>query len=255
MDESGMDDGPVMDGSLRERLESVLGHEFGDDGSLLTQALTHASRTDTRLESNERQEFLGDAVLGLIACDLIYRRYPTLLEGEMTKIKSTVVSRRTCAQIACDLGLDEVIALGKGMQGNGPLPPSLAAAVFESIIAAIFVDGGYDAASRFLEPLLDPMVEQAFRSGHQQNFKSLLQQFAQQKHDATPNYRILDEKGPDHAKCFKVAVEIAGTLHESAWGSSKKESEQLAALNALRTLGVLTEDDTGELVVASEDEA
>jgi ribonuclease-3 len=227
-------------------LQARIGHRFGDP-SLLERALTHASITDSRKDSNERLEFLGDAVLGLVCCELIYQSYPEYLEGEMTKIKSTVVSRQTCAQIARDLGLDQHLSLGKGMQGHRVLPQSLAAATLESVVAAIYFDAGLGAARAFLTPILSPLIVRAAESGHQENFKSVLQQHAQQRFGCSPVYHVLDEKGPDHAKCFEVAVEIDGKRFASCWGASKKQAEQQAALLALAELGV-TEQSEGGLI-------
>lgn len=222
----------------RARIESLLGHTFSCP-DLLDQALTHASLVETRLDSNERMEFLGDAVLGLVACEMIYRRFPGMLEGEMTKVKSLTVSRDTCAKIGRQIGLAEWLKVGKGMQVGDDAPSSLSAAALESVIAAIYLDGGFDAAKRFLTPLIEPLIQQAADSGHQHNFKSYLQQHAQQTVGTTPQYRVLDEQGPDHAKCFKVCVDLAGRRFEASWGQSKKRAEQMAALNALIELGVL----------------
>src|SRR3954470_22972300 len=113
-----------MDESLRARAEQVVGHTFADP-SLLGLALRHASTAESPLASNERLEFLGDAVLGMVVCDMVFRRYPALREGEMTKIKSHAVSRETCSIIAGKLGLEQLLLLGKGMQGGAALPPSL----------------------------------------------------------------------------------------------------------------------------------
>src|SRR5262245_29031067 len=128
--------------------ERALGYSFKDP-VLLTRALTHASVAEQRALSNERMEFLGDSVLGMIVSERVYQRYPDLLEGEMTKIKSTAVSRQTCAMIARSLGLDELLVTGKGMQGAAAMPQSLAAAVLEAVIAAIYLDGGYGAVEGF----------------------------------------------------------------------------------------------------------
>ena len=231
---------------VMQRAERALGHTFADK-SLLELALTHSSLSDSRLESNERLEFLGDAVLGMIVCDRIYRKFPEYLEGEMTKVKSAAVSRRACAELAEELGLDTLIQVGKGMRTGGELPRSLAAAVVESLIGAMYVDAGIEAVRGFLVPLVDEMIDEAADSGHQRNFKSVLQQHAQQELSHAPQYRVLDEKGPDHAKAFKVGVEIGGHKYEPAWGQSKKQAEQLAALNALRTLGMIEEDGSGAL--------
>ncbi len=233
-------------------VEARIGHTFKDPG-LLVRALTHASVAEQRVDSNERMEFLGDSVLGLIVSERIYHRYPDLLEGEMTKIKSTAVSRQTCAQIARNLGLQEFLVLGKGMQGSDGVPQSLAAAVLESIMAAVYLDGGYGAAERFIGPLVDPLIERAFASGHQENFKSVLQQHAQQTDQDPPMYRVLDEKGPDHAKCFKVAAEMSGRRFAACWGQSKKQAEQMAALAALEELGLIERTGDGHVrVIANE---
>ena len=229
-------------------VEEAVGYSFTDP-ALVTRALTHASVAEQRLESNERMEFLGDSVLGLVVAERIYQRYPGLLEGEMTKIKSTAVSRSTCAQIARRLGLERLLVLGKGMQRDDGLPQSLAAAVLESVIAAVYLDGGYAAAEAFVAPLFEPLIDRAARSGHQENFKSVLQQHAQQQGLETPAYRVLDEKGPDHAKAFKVAAEIGGQRFEPCWGPSKKQAEQMAALAALQELGLVEKSDDGAVRV------
>ncbi|MCA9291595.1 MAG: ribonuclease III [Phycisphaerales bacterium] len=228
------------------RAEELLGYTFKDRTLLLT-ALTHASIADTRVVSNERLEFLGDAVLGLITCEHLYRRFTDLLEGELTKIKSSAVSRRTCADLATELGLDEVLFLGKGMSNRATLPGSVLAAVFESLIGAIYLDGGIDEARRFILDGLEHRITLAARSGHQYNFKSVLQQSAQQILSQMPQYVVLDEQGPDHAKCFEVCVEIGTRRFRSCWGTSKKEAEQQAALEALFALGVAERRDNGEV--------
>jgi len=243
-----------MDEAILLRAEEILGHRFADR-ELLEQTLTHASVSEGRLGSNERLEFLGDAILGQTVCELIFNEFPDLLEGEMTKIKSTAVSRRTCAMIAQSLGLDELLFLGKGMQSHPELPASLAAAVLESVIAGLHLDGGPGLARDFIVRHFGPVIERAARSGHQQNFKSVLQQHAQRTTQETPSYRVLDEKGPDHAKAFKVAVELNGRRFEAAWGQSKKQAEQEAALLALMELGVIEPNEKGEptVVGAAED--
>mgnify|MGYP003700447229 FL=1 len=240
-----------MDELLLSELERVLGYEF-QDKEVIQRAMRHASISDSRLDSNERLEFLGDSVLGLIACERIYEKFPNLLEGEMTKIKSSVVSRKTCARIADDLELERFMQVGKGMQTAGDLPRSLGAAALEAVIAAIYTDAGLKETRRFLTPLIDPVIDAAARSGHQQNFKSVLQQHAQQLLGTTPQYRILDEKGPDHAKAFKIGVELAGRQHEASWGQSKKQAEQAAALNALRELGVVRHNEKGEIRIVTD---
>ena len=233
--------GGLMNDKTRAKAQEILGYQFKDVG-LLDLALRHASISDSRLDSNERMEFLGDAILGMIACERIFVRYPDYLEGEMTKIKSLAVSRKICAQIAIETGLDQLIVVGKGMKTHAELPSSLAAAVLESIIAALYLDGEMVAVRAFLEPLLDPMLDEAVESGHQHNFKSVLQQHAQKEFGTSPIYRIVDEKGPDHAKVFHIAVELDGERYEPCWGQSKKAAEQAAAMSALLVMGLIEAD-------------
>ena len=227
---------------LRERARQICDHKFRDL-QLLEASLTHASQADTRLQSNERLEFLGDAVLGLVVCDDLYSRFPNLLEGELTKIKSVVVSRKTCAAISDQVGLTELLRIGKGMADNGHLPSSLRAGVLEAFVAALYLDGGMDAARKFILTQVGPFIERAAGSDSKDNFKSQLQQHAQQYFDATPRYEALDEKGPDHSKCFEVAVVINSRRFPSAWAPSKKEAEQRAALLALQELKLLSAND------------
>jgi len=230
-----------------ERVQEILGHTFRDT-DLIDVALTHASIADSRVISNERLEFLGDAVLGMLVCEHLYNRYPDLLEGDLTKIKSVAVSRQMCAKLATHLELDDLLLLGKGMKSRSALPSSLAAAVLESVIGAVFLDGGIDKARDFLMPLLAPHIEQAAESGHQQNFKSVLQQHAQREFGESPIYVLSDEKGPDHAKAFAVSVELCGERYEACWAPSKKQAEQHAALIALETLDLIQRDELGHIL-------
>ncbi len=203
---------------------------------LLRSALTHASGALHRLASNERLEFLGDAVMGGVICELLYHRFPEYLEGDLTRIKSIVVSRQTCALISERLGLEAFLVLGKGMTTSPNVPPSLLADVFESLVAAIYLDGGFAAAHAFIETHLGPEIERAVDGEHGTNFKSLLQHLAQREFNTTPTYQLLDEKGPDHSKCFKIAAVVGRNQYQPAWGRNKKEAEQRAARNALSEL-------------------
>ncbi len=201
---------------------------------LLRAALTHTSSADTRLSSNERLEFLGDAVLGLVVCEQLYERFPEYQEGDLTKLKSAVVSRRACARVSKELNLGDFIFLGKGMNfHHTAVPANLMADVFESLVAAIYLDGGIDAAREFILRYMGPEIEREAAGAHGSNFKSILQQVAQREFGATPRYDVLDEQGPDHHKCFKVAAFIARHPYPAAWGCTKKEAEQKAAMNAL----------------------
>lgn len=206
------------------------------DPQLLEAALTHASGVQHRLASNERMEFFGDAILGMVVCERLFHQYPDYSEGELTKIKSVVVSRDTCARMSDALGLDEHLILGKGMAADPHVPRSVLAAAFESLIAAIYMDGGMAAAERFILHHVGPEIESAVSCEFGGNFKSLLQQLAQREFGVTPIYLMQDEKGPDHSKCFKIAAQIGPRRFPPAWGKSKKESEQRAAHNAINCL-------------------
>lgn len=229
-------------------IERMIGYAF-HDRSLLAKAMVHASIATSRLESNERMEFLGDAILGMVICDYLFRSYPNALEGELTKIKSSVVSRRTCAEIALSIGLDEGLLLGKGMGTRENLPQSLAAAAFEAVIGAIYLDGGLESAAPFVLKHLSERIERAARLGHQHNFKSVLQQALQRSGSCNPAYVIVDERGPDHSKCFEIAVEVDGRRFPGCWGTSKKTAEQQAALTALLELGFATTSEDGDVLI------
>ncbi len=215
-----------------DRCQQRIGYRFNDP-SQLEEALTHASGAEHRLTSNERLEFLGDAILGAVVCELLFVQYPDYLEGDMTKIKSVVVSRQTCAKISEALGMQEFLILGKGMTTDPTVPMSVLADVFESLIAAIYLDGGDPAARRFIEQYIGPEIELAAAGELGGNYKSLLQQLAQRDHSSTPTYLVLDEKGPDHCKCFQIAAQVGNSRYPPSWGRSKKEAEQRAAHNAL----------------------
>lgn len=218
-----------------ENCQQRIGYRFSDP-QLLDSALRHASGVSHRLASNERMEFLGDAILGLVVCEQLYLQYPAFLEGEMTKVKSSVVSRDTCARLSEKMGLQEFLFLGKGMASDPEIPRSVVAAAFESLIAAIYLDGGMVPARDFILRHIDGEIEQAASGDFGGNYKSQLQQFAQREHGTTPVYQLLDEKGPDHSKCFKVSAQVAELRFPAAWGRSKKESEQRAAHNAINQL-------------------
>lgn len=215
---------------LLDRCQAVLQHRF-QRPELLRAALTHASGVNTRLASNERMEFLGDAVLGLVVCEQLYSKYATFSEGDMTRIKSVVVSRRTCAAVSKSLGLHQFLMIGKGMQTE--MPANVLADFFEAIIAAIYLDGGYEAAQAFILRHLSSEIDQVANNTSAENHKSMLQQWSQRETGESPSYVLLDEKGPEHSKCFKVAACIGQQHYRSAWGKTKKDAEQKAALNAL----------------------
>ena len=220
---------------LFEQCQVILGYRF-ENIQLLRAALTHASGADHRLGSNERLEFLGDSILGAIVCERLYRKFPDYLEGELTRIKSVVVSRRTCAKISQRLGFEEFLILGKGMGTQDETPSSILADVFESLVGAIYLDGGMDAAQQFIIRHIETEIDETVDGQIGNNYKSNLQHVAQRQFGETPTYLLIDEKGPDHSKCFKIAAQIQGHCYSPAWGRNKKDAEQRAAMNALSEL-------------------
>ena len=241
-----------MNPELRERAEKVLQYTF-QNPELLQESLTHASIADNRLNSNERMEFLGDAVLDLVVCEALYKKFPQYLEGELTKIKSAVVSRRTCAEVSNETGLTDLLIIGKGISSREAMPSSLAAAVYESIVAAVYLDGGFEVVKEYVLRTMTPKIEIISANSHQQNYKAVLQQHAQKILGATPIYELLDEKGPDHSKCFEVCVVIDGKRFNSAWGPNKKMAEQKAALFALEELEVFDSEEVDKLLDGIQD--
>ena len=217
------------------RCEQRLGYQF-QDKELLRSALTHASGANHRLASNERLEFLGDAILGAVVSELLFKQFPQFQEGELTRIKSAVVSRQACAQMSARLGLNEFLIVGKGVTNTPTIPPSILSDVFESLIAAIYLDGGTDPVQAFIREHLMPEIQSRVSNGNDDNYKSSLQQYSQKRFGTPPGYELVDEKGPDHAKKFCISAIVGDRRYAAAWGANKKEAEQLAARNALAEL-------------------
>ncbi len=215
--------------------EQLIGYRF-QNRELLELSLTHASAARTRTDSNERMEFLGDAILGTIVCSLLYDQYPAALEGELTRLKSMLVSRSTCARIGQRWGLENFLIMGKGLSSEETLPSSILAGVVEAIIGAVYLDGGLHAAETVVGKFLADDLAIVSDATEARNYKSVLQQLSQKNFNETPVYRLLDEQGPDHSKCFKVSAVVGQRIFPAAWGPNKKEAEQRAAQNALLTL-------------------
>lgn len=222
---------PDADDLNLDLCEKILEYRF-EDRELLRRALTHSSIATSRLSSNERMEFLGDSILGMVVCEYLFEQFPDYPEGELTRIKSSVVSRATCARVSHNIDLQDCLYLGKGLTTHDAIPESVVAGSFEGVVAALYLDGGYQAAQEFLLRLLVPEITRLAEQEDEENYKSLLQQMAQKDFQLTPGYRLLDEKGPDHSKCFKVASYIGEHYYPAAWGNTKKEAEQRAAENA-----------------------
>ena len=219
--------------------QSQMGYVFRNK-ELLRTALTHASGAETPSQSNERMEFLGDAVLGYVICDHLYTILPNTPEGDMTKVKSSVVSRFTCQKICKQLGLDKFLILGRGLGSANRIPDSIFANTLEAFIAAVYLDGGIGAARKFVLRVFQQDIEEMLQNGDAYNYKSVLQQHCQKYEGYTPEYKVLDVQGPAHRKTFNVQVRVGDRVFPSAWGVTKKEAEQRAAENALAVLHNLT---------------
>lgn len=211
--------------------EERIGYEFRNQ-DLLRQSLTHSSCALSRLDCNERLEFLGDAILGMVICRYLYETFPERREGQLTQQKSGLVSRSTCARVAARLGTDDMILVGRGLQA---IPQSIHAALVESLIAAIYLDGGISAAGDFILRVFEEELQQS-NQGEPENYKSTLQEETQRTCNRAPSYKMIEQRGPDHAREYCVAVQIEGRQYQSAWGRSKKEAEQRAAMNALKII-------------------
>jgi ribonuclease III len=216
-------------------LETTLGYTFRDR-KLLEQALRHASwcneHPQAQLEDNERLEFLGDAVLDLVVGHKLMTRYPQLREGALSVTRAQVVSEAGLSEVAGLLGLGAWLQLGKGEEkSGGRTKASILADAFEAILAAVYLDGGFDAAVEMVERLLAQRIETVEFKGFY-DFKTRLQETSQARLRATPTYRVVQELGPDHDKRFVVAVTIGTDEWARAVGKSKKEAEQMAAAEA-----------------------
>jgi len=227
------------------RLEQALGTRFRDR-RLLEAALTHRSYAFERETgiTNERLEFLGDAVLGLVVTDLAYRSFPDLPEGELAKLRAATVNMNTLAEVARELGLGDEILLGRGEeQSGGRGKTSILADGMEAILGAVYLDRGLKASWRVIEHLFWPRMAAYARGEGERDYKTTLQELAAQDIGSVPQYRIREE-GPDHAKEFTATVLLAGKPFGTGTGRSKKEAEQRAAREAFDRL---TQEGPGEL--------
>jgi ribonuclease-3 len=222
-------------------IEGRIGYRFRDRG-LLEHALTHKSRTaedpSGGVADNESLEFLGDAVLGFVAADLLYREFPEYSEGPKSKAKAALVSTTALAGMSRTLGLGEALLLGRGEEKTGGrTKQALLADVFEAVIAAIYLDGGIEPARGFIERQLRPLLADVRQSTvFGRDHKSALQERLQGQGRSLPTYRISSESGPDHQKIFHVDVRIDGQVVATGTGRTKKDAEQESARLALASL-------------------
>ena len=219
-------------------LETAIGYRFKNI-SLLQNALTHSSYANERwhnsLMSNERLEFLGDSILGMVVAEYLYQSFPNRPEGELTRMRADMVCEKTLASVAARIGLGRHLMLGNGEeQGGGRSRDSILADAVESVIAASFLDGGMDAAKQFIQKFI--LVEVPVKQMHNADYKTALQELVQQKKNQILSYRLVGESGPDHDKRFAVEVSLNGRVIGVGSGSSKKRAEQMAAQAALENV-------------------
>jgi ribonuclease-3 len=200
--------------------------------------------------SNERLEFLGDAVLGLVVTDHLFRTYPGLPEGELAKVRASVVNSEALAEIAAGLRLGEALLLGKGEDASGGREkPSILADAMEAVIGAVYLDGGWAAAAKLVMALLGERIEEAALGPGGQDYKTRLQELAARRFEQLPRYEVLDD-GPDHAKRFYASVSVGGSVRGRGEGRSKKQAEQGAARRAWEALNAML-DGSGPAVAAA----
>ena len=221
-----------------QKLEQAIGYTFRDR-TLLEQALSHSSYANEvlrdGLKSYERLEFLGDSVLGFLTADYLYRQYPKLHEGELTKLRSELVCEKSLELTGKQLGLGSYLRLGKGeAAGGGRTRASIVADVVEATLAAIYLDGGFEPARDFVYRFVLSDAKEKLRLSA--DYKTMLQELVQRKKDQVLEYHLLDETGPDHEKQFSVSVTLNGETVGEGTGTSKKRAEQAAAKAAIEQL-------------------
>jgi len=226
-----------------DRIESRLNYRFTNK-ELIVQALKHRSflsiSNEPRLQSNERLELLGDAILGMVVIEHLFRRFPTKEEGELTAIKSLMVSRKVLASIAREVGLGEFILLSEAEEkAGGRSRSSILADAFEAICGAIYLDGGLKTVIDFIDEKLLSKIDEILTKDQYKNFKSILLEYVQSKDKGIPRYRVRKEEGPDHDKIFTIEVLINNKVFGVGKGNSKKKAEQIAAKNALKRIKVI----------------
>ena len=219
-------------------LETAIGYQFKNI-SLLHNALAHSSYANERwhnsLMSNERLEFLGDSILGMLVAEHLYRTFPDRLEGDLTRMRADMVCETALAQVAQRIGLGQHLLLGKGEeQGGGRNRSSILADAVESVIAACFLDGGMEAAVQFVQKFI--LVNVPVTKLHNTDYKTALQELIQQKKNQVLSYALVGESGPDHDKQFLVELSLNGKVVGTGHGSSKKRAEQDAARAAMEKL-------------------
>ncbi|MBE6927665.1 MAG: ribonuclease III [Ruminococcaceae bacterium] len=220
-------------------LEKAIGYTYRDK-ELLKMALTHSSYANEMYKNNllsyERLEFLGDSILGFVTAEYLYKTFPDKHEGELTRIRADLVCEKNLSEVATELHIGEHLMLGHGeKQGGGAARTSILCDVMESLIAAAFLDGGFEAAKFIVMRLILPKLSAVAKS---RDYKTELQEYIQQKKDQVLSYELLGQSGPDHCKEFHSCVKLNGEQIGQGIGSSKKRAEQAAACDALKKMGL-----------------
>ncbi len=217
-----------------ENLEKNIGYKFKDI-NLLKNALTHTSYAyEHHVQSNEKLEFLGDSILEFVSSEYMYNKYTNLKEGEMTKVRATVVCEQSLYKVATLHNFSDFLYLGKSeIMTNGNKRPAILADSIEAVIAAIYIDGGLEPARKFIIENLKNEIEIASKNVGQKDYKTVLQEELQKNGDVKIEYHIISEKGPDHDKIFEAEVSLNGKVLARGKGKSKKEAEMQAAKKAL----------------------
>ncbi|MFZ5519131.1 MAG: ribonuclease III [Candidatus Zhuqueibacterota bacterium] len=225
------------------QIEARLNYQFKNK-SLIIQALKHRSflsvSNESRLLSNERLELLGDSVIGMVVTEFLYKKYPIKEEGELTSIKSLLVSRKILARIAKNIGVGDAMLLNEAEErAGGRNRASILADAIEAVIGAIYLDGGLDTVVAFINDKLLVQCDEIITADHNKNFKSMLLEYSQSKNMGLPQYIVKNEEGPDHDKVFTIEVLINNQVLGLGKGNSKKRAEQMSAKNALKKLNLI----------------
>lgn len=231
-------------GAEQARLAERLGWQVGD-AALMMQAVAHRSwcAENPGQEPNERLEFLGDAVLGLVTTDFLYRNYSALPEGELAKARAAVVNSASLAAVGGEVSLGDALLLGKGEDASGGRSKaSILADTMEAVIGAIYLDAGYEVAEGIVMGLLGDRLREAAKGPGEDDYKTRLQELCARDYEEPPTYRVTD-RGPDHAKIFEAEVVVAGRSWGSGHGRSKKQAEQMAARRAWSALTAKEQSD------------
>jgi ribonuclease III len=223
------------------QIQTSIEYQFADP-ALLEQALTHRSYLNEYggvggVADNERLEFLGDAVLDFLVGDMLFRRYPQMPEGDMTRLRAALVRTESLAELGADIQLGQALRMGRGEEASGGRTRiTNVCAAFEALVGAMYLDGGVSVVRDFISDRVDVMLEQVMAESRDKDARSLLQEWSQAEHNLTPAYRTISESGPDHRKEFMVAVLIGDKVVAHGTGKSKQAAAQSAAREALQLL-------------------